>query len=84
MRLDHLLSKEHHEKSEALGLARAVRSWWPVVGAGLVRNNESSFLQRHETADTLLGPEATPLGLKRFGWALSLHLGGGVWCLFIG
>ena len=41
MRLDHLLSKEHHEKGEASGLARAVRSRAPVVGAGLVHNNKS-------------------------------------------
>ena len=40
MRLDHLLSKEHHEKGEASGLARAVRSRAPVVGAGLVHNNK--------------------------------------------
>jgi hypothetical protein len=41
VRLDHLLSKEHHEMGEASGLARAVRSRVPVVGAGLVHNNES-------------------------------------------
>ena len=47
MRLDHLLSKEHHEMGEASGLARAVRSRVPVVGAGLVHNNESPVFCRH-------------------------------------
>ena len=61
MRLDHLLSKEHHEKGEASGLARAVRSRASVVGAGLVRNNESSsFSRAAESLNTLLGPETTP------------------------
>ena len=52
MRLDHLLSKEHHEKHS---------NWWSVsregfssvLGEGRVRDNK-------ETPDTLLGPEATP------------------------
>jgi hypothetical protein len=69
VRLDHLLSKEHHEKGEASGLARAVRSRAPVVGAGLVHNNESPLLSGHfcvlktwaaESLNTLLGPETTP------------------------
>jgi len=46
VRLDHLLSKEHHEKGAASGRIRAVRSPLPVVGVGLVRNNKSSFLRQ--------------------------------------
>jgi hypothetical protein len=56
VRLDHLLSKEHHEKHP---------NWWgvsregfsSVVGGGLVRDNK-------EKPDTLLGPEATPVLLR--------------------
>jgi hypothetical protein len=43
----------------------------PVVGVGWVHDNE-------QTADTLLGFEATPF----FGVVASL--GGGVWCLSCG
>lgn len=43
-------------------------SWWPAFGLG-----------------TLLGPEATgPLFALSGVGVLSLHLGGGVWCLFCG
>ncbi len=55
MRLDHLLSKEHHEKHP---------SWWGVSrvesdacsGRGLGASNDVE----NKTAGTLLGPEATP------------------------
>ena len=47
---------------EASGLARAVRSLSPVVGVGLVRNNNFRlFSETAEFAGTLLGPEATPV-----------------------
>ena len=85
MRLDHLLSKEHHEKGEASGLARAVRS--PVVcsGRGFGAQQQWSF-QTGRIAGTLLGPEATPqvVATVVVMVVVSLHLGGGVWCLVIG
>ena len=59
MRLDHLLSKEHHEEhSNSWGVGRdgIVR----CSGAGRVHNNMSSGL-KSEAAGTLLGPEATPV-----------------------
>jgi hypothetical protein len=67
VRLDHLLSKEHHEKSEASGLARAVKESVAVVApAGCATTNRrflfpvsgvgvTAFLP-----GTLLGPETTP------------------------
>jgi hypothetical protein len=72
VRLDHLLSKEHHEKHS---------NWWSVsregfssvVDEGRVHNNRQS-------PDTLLGPETT---VGRKFRVVSLHLGGGVWCLSI-
>ena len=67
MRLDHLLSKEHHEKHS---------NWWSdsregfssVVDEGRVHNNIRFFLSGtfglggggSRIAGTLLGPEATP------------------------
>lgn len=47
----------------------------PVVGVGWVRDNKWE-----KSLGTLLGFEATP-GLF---WVVSLHLGGGVWCLSCG
>ena len=49
-----------------------------VVGAGLVRNNFGVlvFPGAGNFANTLLGPEATPLGLKRFGWLEEIRAGG--------
>jgi hypothetical protein len=57
-----------------------------VVGAGWVHNNKCFVVfATCEAAGTLLGPEATPvLFLVLAGWVVSLHLGGGVWCLVIG
>jgi hypothetical protein len=83
VRLDHLLSKEHHEEhSNSWGVGRdgIVR----CSGAGRVHNNNSSDFQMSETAGTLLGPEATPLVPCLLGVVLSRHFGGGVWCLVIG
>jgi len=59
VRLDHLLSKEHHEEhSNSWGVGRdgIVR----CSGAGRVHNNNSSDW-KSGAAGTLLGPEATPL-----------------------
>jgi len=72
VRLDHLLSKEHHEKSEASGLARAVRSRWPVVGAGLVHNNESSLSSKAARRQTHCWV------LRQHRVVLAVGLGGGV------
>ena len=60
MRLDHLLSKEHHEKHPPLVGVWAVRSRSPVVGGGWVHNNKSCRFDDSGIAGTLLGPEATP------------------------
>ena len=91
MRLDHLLSKEHHEKGAASGACSGREESLLCSGAGLVRNNKSPpafWVGAAESLNTLLGPETTPV-LKDPGWSgdgpvVSLHLGGGVWCLFIG
>ena len=53
MRLDHLLSKEHHENASRIGWGVSQEESAPVVGVGWVHDNEQS-------ADTLLGFEATP------------------------
>jgi hypothetical protein len=58
VRLDHLLSKEHHEKHS---------NWWGVSreepgvcsGYGLGAQQQSSFYVS-KAAGTLLGPETTP------------------------
>ena len=45
MRLDHLLSKEHHEKGGAVGLARAVKGSRAVVAVTGCATTKSSFLK---------------------------------------
>jgi hypothetical protein len=78
VRLDHLLSKEHHEKHP---------DWWGVGRVGVVRCSGGDRVRNNEcpvplgggskAAGTLLGPETTP----RCRWpvwlvigVLSLHL----------
>ena len=79
MRLDHLLSKEHHEKAFASGEGRAVKESCAVVApAGCATT--IVFFKTGKAAGTLLGPETT-LGLFR---VVSPRLGGGVWCLICG
>ena len=83
MRLDHLLSKEHHEEhSNSWGVGRdgIVR----CSGAGRVHNNTIVSLETGKIAGTLLGPETTPQAPVFLGVVLSRHFGGGVWCLVIG
>ena len=94
MRLDHLLSKEHHEvwagpQRADSPVPNGFVGWAaPVVGVVLVHGKQSSrdgvlFLA---PPNTLLGFETTSLlfldcGL---GGVLLLRFGGGVWCLICG
>ncbi len=98
MRLDHLLSKEHQQtwsRPHRVGVRCARQSLdglSPVVGGGLVRDKQIVDWGRDVVSlvlpNTLLGPEATgplvPWPLCGVGGVLSLHLGGGVWCLICG
>jgi hypothetical protein len=66
VRLDHLLSKEHHERHP---------EWWGVGREGVVRcsggdrvHNNKVLGLRGKAAGTLLGPEATPAGCCRPAW----------------
>ena len=76
--------------SAASGRARAVRSRFTCSGCRLGAQQQSPLFQGNrldlgaaEFAGTLLGPEATPVwSWFRLGRVVSLHLGGGVWCLF--
>ena len=77
MRLDHLLSKEHHENASPLGRGEAVRNPHAVVAAGLVHNRRfpggvGFGRPGMGSPDTLLGFEATHL----LSWILS----GFKWC----
>jgi hypothetical protein len=56
VRLDHLLSKEHHVMHPVVGCGREESLL--VVGGGWVH---LFFCGEGKTAGTLLGPEATPL-----------------------
>jgi hypothetical protein len=70
VRLDHLLSKEHHEKSAASPSCSSREESVPVVGVGLVHNNIGPCFGDSDSAGTLLGPEATPVlsrALRGFG-----------------
>ena len=77
MRLDHLLSKEHHANVWALGPDEAVKGSRAVVAWGWVRNKhagrgEPFGVRSREPPGTLLGFEATcPVGgvvPHRFWW----------------
>jgi hypothetical protein len=73
VRLDHLLSKEHHEKGETSCLARAVKGLCAVVAStGCATTNFSSDV-KSRAAGTLLGPETTLVLSPR------LVVGCGVW-----
>jgi hypothetical protein len=62
VRLDHLLSKEHHENASRIGWGVSQVESAPVVGVGWVQYNEP-------TANTLLGFEATPFfGVVASSW----------------
>jgi hypothetical protein len=56
----------------------------PVVGVGLVRNNNRLFWgQQNSPAHYwVLRQHLCCPGLAGSGQVVSLHLGGGVWCLF--
>jgi hypothetical protein len=64
-----------------------VRSRSPVVGVGLVHNNFGVLGFSRAPAIPLthywvLRQHLCCLGRARSGQVVSLHLGGGVWCLF--
>ena len=79
MRLDHLLSKEHHEKRPASSWGVSREGVGGCSGAHRVHNS-------NVLPDTLLGPEATPGAVVGWlvVWVVVAPLGGGVWCLVIG
>jgi hypothetical protein len=61
-----------------------VRSLSPVVGVGLVHNNfrPCSGVAESPAHYWVLRQHLCCLGLAGSGQVVSLHLGGGVWCLF--
>ena len=61
MRLDHLLSKEHHEKRPASSWGVSREGVGGCSGAHRVHNS-------NVLPDTLLGPEATSLGVVAPSW----------------
>lgn len=86
MRLDHLLSKEHHEKVSALGGSRAVKEPGACSGHRLGATTTFPFPFGGVGArllGALLGPETTP-GPRLVGVVLLPRFGGGVWCLSVG
>ena len=82
MRLDHLLSKEHHEKRPATSWGVSREGVGRCSGVHRVRNNNFFCFRRGKAAGTLLGPETTPGPLV--GGGVVAPLGGGVWWLICG
>jgi hypothetical protein len=79
VRLDHLLSKEHHEKGSGTGSDLSREGVVRCSGGDRVQQQQESFSKDGKAAGTLLGPETTPGPVSGLCCRPVLVVGCGVW-----